>query len=55
MTVCMTVGGRLESFDLLNKINALSLGMSSVYDYNEAVFPQVDLDREVDISWLKQL
>ncbi len=53
--LCMTVGGRLESFDLLNKINALSLGMAPVYDYNGVVFPQVDLDREVDISWLKQL
>lgn len=54
-TVCMTIGDRLEGFDLLNKINTLRAGMTPNYDYNGVLFPQVDLDQEVDIDWLKQL
>jgi hypothetical protein len=59
--VCMTsaeLGASEKSMkrnlSLLEKIKTIAISEKTVcYDYNGVIFPMVDLDQEVDISWLK--
>jgi hypothetical protein len=53
--VCMTVHDPLENFALLERASELSKSMLGIGGYQGALFPQVDLDQMVDISWLKKL
>lgn len=42
----------LDGFDLLDKAQELSSTMKPIYDYGDLVFPMVDLNQLVDVSWL---
>lgn len=60
--VFLTVADKpLAGFDLLNKIETLRMTdsnrkiMSFASEFNRIVFPMINLDHEVDISWMKDM
>jgi Serpin (serine protease inhibitor) len=50
---------RLDSapadFELLSRVQQLSGSLQRIFDYNDIVFPMVELKQEVDSSWLLNL
>jgi hypothetical protein len=41
-----------DEFDLIDQVEGLSHAMYPTYEYGGVIFPMVDLDQKVDISWL---
>jgi hypothetical protein len=50
--VFITMSEPFSSFELTGRTQELSENLSLVRDYNRVVIPMVDLNHEVDISWL---
>ena len=55
--VFMTMVGKIpaEDFDLVAKVEELSNNIRPNSEFGGLVFPMVDLDQKVDISWLRDL
>ena len=41
-----------DEFDLIDQVEGLSRAMQPTYGYGGVIFPMVDLDQKVDISWI---